>query len=203
MQAAGTSQCVRKERARGGIASLELVMSIPLLVATTLIIFAFAEAGMTKLSVAIQARHSAWKKRARAHADQPLTIEPGLRQGTVFDMAERSVHVRVHFGVISEVARSRAEVGAAPWDDPDVHFEADVPTFVPHVNVLERLISSLGPDGVGNFLQLISQMGNTFDTLRHLLGPIMGAGSAAMNLAIEGAGDVLIMFPGLFEASRG
>lgn len=104
--------------ARRGLASLELVLSLPLIVSMALLIFAVGRAGLGKTEVAVRARSEAWSARRDA------TGAPALRMATaqadaaaVEKTASKTVPLAPALNLGESTAVSRHAVLAGVWDD--------------------------------------------------------------------------------------
>jgi hypothetical protein len=127
--------------ARCGLATLELVLALPFLVALAAIIVSVARAGIVKSEVTVQARNDAWKKRHGASRGTALfflpdDVQPDKVDDTVEGQASRAVKVSAVLNGIAPVAKSRHSVMAASWD---FH---DLPKEPPHLELAVRIATS-------------------------------------------------------------
>jgi len=107
-------------RRRRGLASMELVLSLPFLLAVAVIIASLAKVALAKSSASIEARADAWRKRPAAGAGARPTLTPAdfvsATGNVVSGQGTRSVRMAPVLEPSAVTAESRHSVLAGTWD---------------------------------------------------------------------------------------
>ncbi|MBL8794122.1 MAG: hypothetical protein JNM56_09465 [Planctomycetia bacterium] len=104
---------------RRGLASLELVLSLPFLLAVAVIIASLAKVGLAKSSASIEARANAWRQRAAVSGSKPSLTGADFASatsGTVSGQGSSSVRMAPVLAPAGITAESRHQVLAGTWD---------------------------------------------------------------------------------------
>jgi hypothetical protein len=104
--------------ARRGLASLEFVMSMPLIVSMALLVFAAGRAGLGKTEVAVRARREAWSARRESSGAPALRVATGRATAAAVEQtASKAVELAPALNLGEGTAVSRHSVLAGVWDD--------------------------------------------------------------------------------------
>jgi hypothetical protein len=128
---------------RCGIATLEIVLVFPMLLALVAAIFLVGRADATKSLTATRARDEAWKKRPTADPGEVLRLLNDPIVSAVATEEIRAVSPGPLFRGTNFQARTRAEVTGRPWDRRDIPFDPGRATFDPHREELGRIADNL------------------------------------------------------------
>lgn len=194
----GTHQSPGVQTPRRGIATIELVMSFPVLVYLAVMIFSLGNAHFQRSSAAITIRKTAW-----AHREQPnAAVNPVLQtnqRGSIYRNQKTNPVTRVvtlprfFSGIAPEkTAESRNVLIMGTWtdDNPNVGFKAPTNGIRPHLRSLGQL----------------THTGNAVRTLESFLGPMDALLSGLETVEFIGniqnaklAAKALLLVPHVFE----
>lgn len=173
--------CLAQQGARRrALATLETVLSFPVLIALAAMILAIGSASVQKCDVVIQARHEAWAQRTNSPTREFLERElgKGLLQGTAESPVRLPPGLRSMDQESTATAHARHGLIVGPWDDPKAGFEGKNSDYSPHSRPLENIARSSG-SGV---LALFNQQGeSSFSELRNILG----TGDGSLDPAVQ------------------
>jgi hypothetical protein len=136
---------------RAGIASLEMVMSLPFLLGLGAMIISIGIAGVHRTTTTTQARHDIWKMRTNQPENTrsaPLSIGASADAGAIQGEATSSFKVYDWLGG-SKTARSKAAVLGGVWNHREVTEFTDSPGS-PHFPTLLRVVGA--PAGLVNLV---------------------------------------------------
>lgn len=119
---------------RHGIATLELVLVFPLLLALVAAIFLVARADTARTFTPTKARNEAWKKRPQADPGDVLKVGHDPIRSGVDGSAEAGVKVLPPYGRTTLTARSGATATAHTWDSRAVPFAPGRKWLAPHTD---------------------------------------------------------------------
>ena len=178
-----------RRRRRSGVATIELVMCAPILLALAVMAFVLANASSKKSQVAIGARYEAWADRDSTHEAAPLRI-PNLSRNpiskTETEPARLPAWSMVNGSGRTELtAVSKNHLLADSWDsdNPAVGFADSAAGLRPHRKPLTALLAG----GASGVLEVAGLFGNLPGALleRGLMN-LAGAGSGLGNLGSIG-----------------
>jgi hypothetical protein len=127
--------------ARAGQAALELMLSLPVLLALIALLLAAARAGLAALGAAESARLAAWEAQGSQRSADALALD---RLCAGDELVRRSATVAIPGGPIGLSGRSSAVAcAAAPpagsWDERDLPLSGDRPTLHPNAELARRI----------------------------------------------------------------
>ncbi|HVK10374.1 MAG TPA: hypothetical protein VM597_16525 [Gemmataceae bacterium] len=133
---------------RRGMASLELVLVAPFLLALVTGLFLAGRAAIAKAGTATQARHDAFRNRETVSPGKPfgwagLADTPGEATATV----ERPVASGYMLRRTRFAARTEARVVGQPWDHRAIRYEPTGKAVGPHTRELGQMLANI--PGVG------------------------------------------------------
>jgi hypothetical protein len=136
------------DRSRRGMASLELVLVAPFLLALVTGLFLAGRSAIAKAGTATQARHDAFRNRETVSPGKPfgwagLADTPGEASATV----ERPVSSGYMLRQTRFAARTEARVVGQPWDHRAIRYDPTGKAVGPHTKELGQMLTSL--PGVG------------------------------------------------------
>jgi hypothetical protein len=135
---------------RRGIAPLELVISLPIVMLVTATVFALTWALMHKTDVAVQARHQAWLKRSAAHAvdsgspDRALSLQGPATGGQISTQVDSPPFSLPSWLGGSATACSGNVLLSGSWDYRQVDFHGTLP----HLGLLATMTTASLPAGI-------------------------------------------------------
>jgi hypothetical protein len=133
-------------RPRRAIASLELVLVLPFLVAIVSILFVVAKADVVKLTAVTDARRQSWLNRTSENAKEELTPLQHPDRSEVVGAPQLPVSLGPALGRGVQQATSRTTVVANAWNYPTVPFQSLPQNLQPHADVLTKMASTQGVD---------------------------------------------------------
>lgn len=189
---------------RRGIASLELVLVFPLLLAIVSVLFAIGQCDVAKVGTATDARRQTWAQRPKADPGSPLSLFQDPMVSKIDPLQQHSVSLGPVFSGRTQQAQSKNTLIANPWAFTAIKFSPlNQNNTVPHttelsyVPVLGSALAALC-SGMGYALP----SGVPLTTLSYVILPT--------NYALVAAGGVLIAsvfatYPGvsLWDAAQG
>ena len=128
---------------RQGMAPLELVFSLPIILAIGGIIFTLGLAGVNNLSAVSGVRHEVWKMRPNAPEEftsRPLAIASDADAGAIEGDKELSFGVYSWLGG-SHTTQSRAAVLGGTWDHREIQEFQNAPG-TPHIATILRAVGA-------------------------------------------------------------
>jgi hypothetical protein len=137
-----------KPARRPGIASLEMVLVFPLLLALVAGVFLIARADAAKTFTATRARAEAWNRRADANPGDPLVLGTDPGRSAVDGSGSAGVKPGPLFPTANFRARSANTATGNTWASPTVRF-APQPPMVPHMEEFNQMAKSIGSLGRG------------------------------------------------------
>ncbi len=157
--------------ARRGMAPLELVMSLPFLLAISAIIFSIGVASLGKSTAAIDARHYVWKRRSNPPQNLPQLKNPTYNKtyalsvlsefqhlpGEVYGEYENKMKVAPWLAPVAR-AVSGASVLASSWDHEEVKFSKypDAPVLAQMASLKEAELQAV--DAMNKLLSFFKKL---------------------------------------------
>jgi len=153
---------------RGGIAPLEVLLVLPVLILLWLVIFQIGFCYIRQAEVTVTARSSAWRQRAKEKGE-PFTFENQGSQGRIEKTSTGSVKISGISAAFPD-ARSRHTVMAGTWSHPDIDLN-EQPNFQ-----LAFKLARLGPkreiiDRLDAIEKLVKSMTKLKDAFSNLGSP--------------------------------
>jgi hypothetical protein len=179
-----SSKRCRGERRRG-IAPLEYVMAMPLLVALTYVLFSLIRVTLNGMDVVEQARFQTFQSVNRVLPRQPLTLSMAPMDGATEKMPTRRVELSGWFAAGSPEVRSGNKALGGTWDHRQAQFPDRQTPFIVHRVPFELIAQnrSVGAGSYGivfGFGQVMGVPGRISDTA--------GAAGRVMNGIVYAAG---------------
>ena len=177
-----------KGRSRTGTATLELVLSMPILLALIIGIFWLGSSVIAQTEVTVEARHKTWSKRNNPTGTGLLF----LKDDTVTDKATEKVNVSPLFDEADSPESSHI-VMAGPWDFEKLPLD-NAPNWKQYltaaVNAKTGGLQNGYVDGSNKLTQFKSQAGNIWKTLgADMIRQLTGLGGAAESALDGGQSD--------------
>jgi len=168
---------------RRGIAPLELVMVLPLVVGLWFAMFSIMRATLSRMDAIESARLETWKKLPKAQVTEPMVLYNPLNDGQVVDEAAKMIELNGWWGGIY-VSESKNEALGGTWDYKSLPFNMGEANCLPHLNVVSAIADQfpLG-NGVDDFSILtLTTFAAAMDlTENKLLQPLVFASRIAMD----------------------
>jgi hypothetical protein len=187
---------------RAGIATLELLMVLPMLVALVAAIFLLGRAAERKTSSATEARQRAWARRPQAPPGDVLQLLNDPLASEVKDQHVERVPPGPLFRGANFTAESRNHTIARTWDYRLVPFPAGQPGMQPHLDELRKALDNVPMLG-GAVVLAVQVFGWTLNPERNVALVVIAALGPAQNIVVQIAGWTLkyLMSP-IVEAAR-
>lgn len=127
-------------RLRRGIASLELVLVFPMLLALVAILFAIAMSDVAKVQVTTKARQQTWAQRPSAPAGSPLDwVSQDPMASQIAPPQQQTVSLGPVYPGQTRQAQSKNTLVANPWASEAIPFPSLDKNMYPHTSVLTDL----------------------------------------------------------------
>ena len=170
---------------RRGMASLELVLVAPFLLALTTGLFLAGRSAIAKAATATQARHDGFLSRETVNPGQPFSL-PGTAAtaGEASAEIERSVAAGYMLRHTRFAARSQNRVIGQPWDNRVINFDPTGKAVGPHTTELGQMLASLPAVG--------GVSAAAIDGFAFAFNPVDNPGLAAIALAGRTANPAII-----------
>ena len=176
------ARVAKKTRVRRGVASLELVLVMPLLAACVYALFVLTRTTLHGLTTVAEARFETFQSLREGQSDQPLDLRSPTDDGKVEHLSERSVKYDGWWSVEPVQIRSGSQSVGGPWDSRSVEFAAK-DAFDVHMEPLKDIAKVIKLDGlVGTYFSTLGY------TMRLLYNPVAAAPLAATKYVVVGAG---------------
>lgn len=169
-----------KNRRRRGIASLELVLGLPFILAIAAAVFVVGFAGIKRTATVIESRHASWQQRSTPDKNGALYILAAADSGKVEGEASSTARAYQWMGGDRQI-QAKSVVLTGTWDHKQLEDFEKTPN-VPHVLTALRIASD--NPLLGSAIQATGQG-------LALLAPLLGGGGILPNQGeIDEANDM-------------
>lgn len=126
----------RRLPGRSGVASLELVMVLPLLAGCVYALFVLTKTTLNGLNTVAEARLKTFQGLRPGTVQEPLAYNANLSDGRVENLAERSIVYDGWWKAAPVVTKSGSQTMGGPWDSRSVEFATGTNDFDVHTKPL-------------------------------------------------------------------